>query len=133
MSAVVKGKGFQEEWKPSHASTSLRLKEVKDAENSQEITFTVTQRPDAQFCSWTTAGKGPYVCLARALKVMEKLVRRGTGSGGFHALLSAVLEKHTCSVVPICNCSGAQEMKPCPLSLLMEDTREPAANAFPGR
>lgn len=65
-------------------------------------------------------------------EVMEKLVRRGTGSGGFHALLSAVLEKHTVSAAAIWQLLlVAQEMKPCPLSLLMEEIRrEPGANAF---
>ena len=63
---------------------------------------------------------------------MEKLVRRGTGSGGFHALMSAVLEKHTVSAAAIWQLLlVAQEMKPCPLSLLMEEIRrEPGANAF---
>uniref|UniRef100_A0A8C2Y3G0 Zinc finger and BTB domain containing 40 n=1 Tax=Capra hircus TaxID=9925 RepID=A0A8C2Y3G0_CAPHI len=62
-------------------------------------------------------------------EVMEKLVRRGTGSGGFHALMSA---KHTVSAAAIWQLLlVAQEMKPCPLSLLMEEIRrEPGANAF---
>lgn len=59
-------------------------------------------------------------------------MRRGTGSGGFHALMSAVLEKHTVSAAAIWQLLlVAQEMKPCPLSLLMEEIRrEPGANAF---
>ncbi|XP_068824279.1 zinc finger and BTB domain-containing protein 40 isoform X2 [Capricornis sumatraensis] len=65
-------------------------------------------------------------------EVMEKLVRCGAGSGGFHALMSAVLEKHTVSAAAIWQLLlVAQEMKPCPLSLLMEEIRrEPGANAF---
>lgn len=63
---------------------------------------------------------------------MEKLVRRGAGSGGAHALMSAVLEKHTVSAAAIWQLLLlAQETKPCPLSLLMEEIRrEPGAHAF---
>lgn len=63
---------------------------------------------------------------------MEKLVRRAAGSRGVHALMSAVLEKHTVSAAAIWQLLlVAQETKPCPLSLLMEEIRrEPGANAF---
>ncbi|XP_061249885.1 zinc finger and BTB domain-containing protein 40 isoform X4 [Bos javanicus] len=65
-------------------------------------------------------------------EVMEKLVRRAAGSRGAHALMSAVLEKHTVSAAAIWQLLlVAQETKPCPLSLLMEEIRrEPGANAF---
>uniref|UniRef100_A0A4W2H5W4 Zinc finger and BTB domain containing 40 n=1 Tax=Bos indicus x Bos taurus TaxID=30522 RepID=A0A4W2H5W4_BOBOX len=65
-------------------------------------------------------------------EVMEKLVRRAAGSRGVHALMSAVLEKHTVSAAAIWQLLlVAQETKPCPLSLLMEEIRrEPGANAF---
>ena len=36
----------------------------------------------------------PNTCLCCILKVMEKLVKRDSGSGGFSALMSAVLEKY---------------------------------------
>lgn len=63
---------------------------------------------------------------------MEKLVRRDAGSGGFSALMSAVLEKHTLSAAAIWQLLlVAQETKTCPLNLLMEEVRrEPSANAF---
>nr|CAI9703010.1 unnamed protein product [Rangifer tarandus platyrhynchus] len=65
-------------------------------------------------------------------EVMEKLVRRDAGSGGFSALMSAVLEKHTLSAAAIWQLLlVAQETKTCPLNLLMEEVRrEPGANAF---
>ncbi|XP_055253084.1 zinc finger and BTB domain-containing protein 40 [Moschus berezovskii] len=65
-------------------------------------------------------------------EVMETLVRRDAGSGGFSALASAVLEKHTVSAAAIWQLLlVAQETKTCPLSLLMEEIRrEPGANAF---
>uniref|UniRef100_A0AAA9U1G2 Zinc finger and BTB domain containing 40 n=1 Tax=Bos taurus TaxID=9913 RepID=A0AAA9U1G2_BOVIN len=65
-------------------------------------------------------------------EVMEKLVRRAAGSRAVHALMSAVLEKHTVSAAAIWQLLlVAQETKPCPLSLLMEEIRrEPGANAF---
>ncbi|KAM9736932.1 zinc finger and BTB domain-containing protein 40 isoform 1-T6 [Dama dama] len=65
-------------------------------------------------------------------EVMEKLVRRDAGSGGFSALMSAVLEKHTLSAAAIWQLLlVAQETKTCPLNLLMEEVRrEPSANAF---
>lgn len=59
-------------------------------------------------------------------------MRRDAGSGGFSALMSAVLEKHTLSAAAIWQLLlVAQETKTCPLNLLMEEVRrEPGADAF---
>lgn len=63
---------------------------------------------------------------------MEKLVKRDSGSGGFSALMSAVLEKQTLSATAIWQLLlVAQETKTCPLNLLMEEIRrEPGADTF---
>ncbi|XP_045858926.1 zinc finger and BTB domain-containing protein 40 isoform X3 [Meles meles] len=65
-------------------------------------------------------------------EVMEKLVKRDSGSGGFSSLMSAVLEKQTLSATAIWQVLlVAQETKTCPLNLLMEEIRrEPGADAF---
>ncbi|XP_047648332.1 zinc finger and BTB domain-containing protein 40 isoform X4 [Phacochoerus africanus] len=65
-------------------------------------------------------------------EVMEKLVKRDSGSGGFSALMSAVLEKQTLSATAIWQLLlVAQETKTCPLNLLMEEIRrEPGADTF---
>ncbi|XP_004741293.1 zinc finger and BTB domain-containing protein 40 isoform X3 [Mustela putorius furo] len=65
-------------------------------------------------------------------EVMEKLVKRDSGSGGFSSLMSAVLEKQTLSAMAIWQVLlVAQETKTCPLNLLMEEIRrEPGADAF---
>ncbi|XP_016004769.2 zinc finger and BTB domain-containing protein 40 [Rousettus aegyptiacus] len=65
-------------------------------------------------------------------EVMEKLVKRDSGSSGFSSLLSAVLEKQTLSATAIWQLLlVAQETKNCPLNLLMEEIRrEPGADAF---
>ncbi|XP_032216779.1 zinc finger and BTB domain-containing protein 40 isoform X2 [Mustela erminea] len=65
-------------------------------------------------------------------EVMEKLVKRDSGSGGFSSLMSAVLEKQTLSAMAIWQVLlVAQETKICPLNLLMEEIRrEPGADAF---
>ncbi|XP_044769834.1 zinc finger and BTB domain-containing protein 40 isoform X2 [Neomonachus schauinslandi] len=65
-------------------------------------------------------------------EVMEKLVKRDSGSGGFSSLMSAVLEKQTLSATAIWQLLlVAQETKTCPLNLLMEEIRrESGADAF---
>ncbi|XP_047401918.1 zinc finger and BTB domain-containing protein 40 isoform X2 [Sciurus carolinensis] len=65
-------------------------------------------------------------------EVMESLVKRESGSGGFSSLMSAVLEKQTLSATAIWQLLlVAQETKACPLNLLMEEIgREPGAAAF---
>ncbi|KAM6217969.1 zinc finger and BTB domain-containing protein 40 isoform 2-T2 [Rhynchocyon petersi] len=65
-------------------------------------------------------------------EVMEKLVKRDSGSGGFSSLISAVLEKQTLSATAIWQLLlVAQETKTCPLNLLIEEVRrEPGADAF---
>ncbi|XP_049734167.1 zinc finger and BTB domain-containing protein 40 isoform X4 [Elephas maximus indicus] len=65
-------------------------------------------------------------------EVMEKLVKRDSGSGGFSSLISAVLEKQTLSATAVWQLLlVAQETKTCPLNLLMEEIqREPGADAF---
>ncbi|XP_077826740.1 zinc finger and BTB domain-containing protein 40 isoform X3 [Macaca mulatta] len=65
-------------------------------------------------------------------EVMEKLVKRDSGSGGFNSLISAVLEKQTLSATAIWQLLlVVQETKTCPLDLLMEEIRrEPGADAF---
>uniref|UniRef100_A0A8C5V9S8 Zinc finger and BTB domain containing 40 n=1 Tax=Microcebus murinus TaxID=30608 RepID=A0A8C5V9S8_MICMU len=65
-------------------------------------------------------------------EVMEKLVKRDSGSGGFSSLMSAVLEKQTLSATAIWQLLlVAQETKSCPLNLLLEEIRrEPGADAF---
>ncbi|XP_069335626.1 zinc finger and BTB domain-containing protein 40 isoform X2 [Eulemur rufifrons] len=65
-------------------------------------------------------------------EVMEKLVKRDSGSGGFSSLMSAVLEKQTLSATAIWQLLlVAQETKTCPLNLLVEEIRrEPGADAF---
>uniref|UniRef100_A0A8D2B4C2 Zinc finger and BTB domain containing 40 n=1 Tax=Sciurus vulgaris TaxID=55149 RepID=A0A8D2B4C2_SCIVU len=65
-------------------------------------------------------------------EVMESLVKRESGSGGFSSLMSAVLEKQTLSAAAIWQLLlVAQETKACPLNLLMEEIgREPGAAAF---
>ncbi|KAB0402690.1 hypothetical protein E2I00_010135, partial [Balaenoptera physalus] len=65
-------------------------------------------------------------------EVMEKLVKRDSGSGGFSALMSAVLEEQTLSAAAIWQLLlVAQETKACPLNLLTEEIRrEPGADAF---
>ncbi|XP_058991175.1 zinc finger and BTB domain-containing protein 40 isoform X2 [Mustela lutreola] len=65
-------------------------------------------------------------------EVMEKLMKRDSGSGGFSSLMSAVLEKQTLSAMAIWQVLlVAQETKTCPLNLLMEEIRrEPGADAF---
>lgn len=65
-------------------------------------------------------------------EVMEELVKRDRGSGGFSSLTSAVLEKQTLSATAIWQLLlVAQETKSCPLNLLMEQVRrEPGADAF---
>ncbi|XP_065384228.1 zinc finger and BTB domain-containing protein 40 isoform X2 [Macaca fascicularis] len=65
-------------------------------------------------------------------RVMEKLVKRDSGSGGFNSLISAVLEKQTLSATAIWQLLlVVQETKTCPLDLLMEEIRrEPGADAF---
>ncbi|XP_027792793.1 zinc finger and BTB domain-containing protein 40 [Marmota flaviventris] len=65
-------------------------------------------------------------------EVMESLVKREPGSGGFSSLMSAVLEKQTLSATAIWQLLlVAQETKACPLNLLMEEIgREPGADAF---
>lgn len=59
-------------------------------------------------------------------------MKRDSGSGGFSALLSAVLEKQTLSATTIWQLLLVdQETKNCPLNLLMEEIRrEPGADAF---
>ncbi|ELW68511.1 Zinc finger and BTB domain-containing protein 40 [Tupaia chinensis] len=65
-------------------------------------------------------------------EVMEELVRRDSGSGGFSSLVSAVLEKQTLSATAIWRLLlEAQETRTCPLNLLMEEVqREPGADVF---
>nr|KAF6445636.1 zinc finger and BTB domain containing 40 [Molossus molossus] len=65
-------------------------------------------------------------------EVMETLVKRDSGSGGFSSLMSAVLEKQTLSATAVWQLLlVVQETKTCPLSLLMEEIRrEPGADAF---
>nr|XP_058917985.1 zinc finger and BTB domain-containing protein 40 isoform X2 [Kogia breviceps] len=65
-------------------------------------------------------------------EVMEKLVKRDSGSGGFSSLISAVLEEQTLSAAAIWQLLlVAQETKACPLNLLTEEIRrEPGADAF---
>uniref|UniRef100_A0A2K6TP16 Zinc finger and BTB domain containing 40 n=1 Tax=Saimiri boliviensis boliviensis TaxID=39432 RepID=A0A2K6TP16_SAIBB len=65
-------------------------------------------------------------------EVMEKLVKRDSGSGGFSSLISAVLEKQTLSATAVWRLLlVVQETKPCSLDLLMEEIgREPGAGAF---
>ncbi|XP_017389972.1 zinc finger and BTB domain-containing protein 40 isoform X1 [Cebus imitator] len=65
-------------------------------------------------------------------EVMEKLVKRDSGSGGFSSLVSAVLEKQTLSATAVWQLLlVVQETKPCSLDLLMEEIgREPGAGAF---
>uniref|UniRef100_A0A2K5JMB0 Zinc finger and BTB domain containing 40 n=1 Tax=Colobus angolensis palliatus TaxID=336983 RepID=A0A2K5JMB0_COLAP len=65
-------------------------------------------------------------------EVMEKLVKRDSGSGGFNSLISAVLEKQTLSATAVWQLLlVVQETKTCPLDLLMEEIRrEPGADAF---
>uniref|UniRef100_A0A7N9D0I6 Zinc finger and BTB domain containing 40 n=1 Tax=Macaca fascicularis TaxID=9541 RepID=A0A7N9D0I6_MACFA len=65
-------------------------------------------------------------------RVMEKLVKRDSGSGGFNSLISAVLEKQTLSATAVWQLLlVVQETKTCPLDLLMEEIRrEPGADAF---
>ncbi|XP_010978128.2 zinc finger and BTB domain-containing protein 40 isoform X1 [Camelus dromedarius] len=65
-------------------------------------------------------------------EVMEKLVKRDSGSGGFSALMSAALEKQALSATAIWQLLlVAQETKTCPLNLLLEEIRrEPGADAF---
>ncbi|XP_067579489.1 zinc finger and BTB domain-containing protein 40 isoform X2 [Pseudorca crassidens] len=65
-------------------------------------------------------------------EVMEKLVKRDSGSGGFSALMSAVLEEQTLSAAAIWRLLlVAQETKACPLNLLTEEIRrEPGADAY---
>ncbi|XP_044625895.2 zinc finger and BTB domain-containing protein 40 [Equus asinus] len=65
-------------------------------------------------------------------EVMEKLVQRDSGSGGFSSLVSAVLEKQTLSAAAVWQLLlEAQEAKSCPLNLLVEEIRrEPGADAF---
>lgn len=72
------------------------------------------------------------VCLCCILKVMETLVKRDSGSGGFSSLMSAVLEKQTLSATAIWQLLlVVQETKTCPSSPLMEEIRrEPGADAF---
>uniref|UniRef100_A0A2K6EKN5 Zinc finger and BTB domain containing 40 n=1 Tax=Propithecus coquereli TaxID=379532 RepID=A0A2K6EKN5_PROCO len=64
-------------------------------------------------------------------EVMEKLVKRDSGSGGFSSLMSAVLEKQTLSATAIWQLLlVAQETKTCPLNLLVEEIRrEPGKSA----
>lgn len=65
-------------------------------------------------------------------EVMEELVKRDSGSGGFSSLMSAVLEKQTLSATAMWQLLLlVQETKACPLSPLMgEIRREPGADAF---
>ncbi|XP_053516296.1 zinc finger and BTB domain-containing protein 40 isoform X2 [Artibeus jamaicensis] len=65
-------------------------------------------------------------------EVMEKLVKRDSGSGGFTSLMSAVLEKQALSATAVWQLlMMVQETKTCPLSRLMEEIRrEPGADAF---
>uniref|UniRef100_G1NZE4 Zinc finger and BTB domain containing 40 n=1 Tax=Myotis lucifugus TaxID=59463 RepID=G1NZE4_MYOLU len=65
-------------------------------------------------------------------EVMETLVKRDSGSGGFSSLMSAVLEKQTLSATAVWQLLLlVQETKACPLSPLMEEMRrEPGAGAF---
>ncbi|XP_045046579.2 zinc finger and BTB domain-containing protein 40 isoform X2 [Desmodus rotundus] len=65
-------------------------------------------------------------------EVMEKLVKRDSGSGGFTSLMSAVLEKQTLSATAVWQLLlMAQETKACPLNRLLEEIRrEPGADAF---
>uniref|UniRef100_A0A2K6PXC3 Zinc finger and BTB domain containing 40 n=1 Tax=Rhinopithecus roxellana TaxID=61622 RepID=A0A2K6PXC3_RHIRO len=65
-------------------------------------------------------------------EVMEKLVKRDSGSGGFNSLVSAVLEKQTLSATAVWQLLlVVQETKTCPLDLLMEEIRrESGADAF---
>uniref|UniRef100_A0A2I3H2I5 Zinc finger and BTB domain containing 40 n=1 Tax=Nomascus leucogenys TaxID=61853 RepID=A0A2I3H2I5_NOMLE len=65
-------------------------------------------------------------------EVMEKLVKRDSGSGGFNSLISAVVEKQTLSATAVWQLLlVVQETKTCPLDLLMEEIRrEPGADAF---
>uniref|UniRef100_G3S369 Zinc finger and BTB domain containing 40 n=1 Tax=Gorilla gorilla gorilla TaxID=9595 RepID=G3S369_GORGO len=65
-------------------------------------------------------------------EVMEKLVKRDSGSGGFNSLISAVLEKQTLSATAVWQLLlVVQETKTCPLDLLMEEIRrEPGADTF---
>uniref|UniRef100_A0A2I3TNW4 Zinc finger and BTB domain containing 40 n=1 Tax=Pan troglodytes TaxID=9598 RepID=A0A2I3TNW4_PANTR len=65
-------------------------------------------------------------------EVMEKLVKRDSGSGGFNSLISAVLEKRTLSAAAVWQLLlVVQETKTCPLDLLTEEIRrEPGADAF---
>uniref|UniRef100_A0A8C0CDL2 Zinc finger and BTB domain containing 40 n=1 Tax=Balaenoptera musculus TaxID=9771 RepID=A0A8C0CDL2_BALMU len=65
-------------------------------------------------------------------EVMEKLVKRDSGSGGFSALMSAVLEEQTLSAAAIWQLLlvGSGD-KGLPLNLLTEEIRrEPGADAF---
>ncbi|XP_059945110.1 zinc finger and BTB domain-containing protein 40 isoform X2 [Mesoplodon densirostris] len=65
-------------------------------------------------------------------EVMEKLVKRDSGSGGFSSLMSAALEEQTLSAAAIWQLLlVVQETKACPLNLLTEEIRrEPGADAF---
>ncbi|KAM7099346.1 zinc finger and BTB domain-containing protein 40 isoform 1-T8 [Molossus nigricans] len=65
-------------------------------------------------------------------EVMETLVKRDSGSGGFSSLMSAVLEKQTLSATAVWQLLlVVQETKTCPSSPLMEEIRrEPGADAF---
>ncbi|XP_021118683.1 zinc finger and BTB domain-containing protein 40 isoform X5 [Heterocephalus glaber] len=65
-------------------------------------------------------------------EVMEKLVKQGSGSGGFSSLMSAVLEEQTVSATAIWQLLlAAQETKTCPLNVVVEEIRkEPGASAF---
>ncbi|XP_003783861.1 zinc finger and BTB domain-containing protein 40 [Otolemur garnettii] len=65
-------------------------------------------------------------------EVIEKLVKRDSGSGGFSSLMSAVLDKQALSATTIWQLLlVAQETKTCPLNLLVEEIRrEPGADAF---
>ncbi|XP_036350363.2 zinc finger and BTB domain-containing protein 40 isoform X2 [Ochotona princeps] len=64
-------------------------------------------------------------------EVMEKLVQRDPGSGGFSSLLSAVLEQQTLSATAVWQLLLEQKTKSRLLNLLLEQVRrEPGADAF---
>ncbi|XP_016831737.1 zinc finger and BTB domain-containing protein 40 isoform X2 [Cricetulus griseus] len=65
-------------------------------------------------------------------EVMETLVKRASGSGGFNSLMSAALERQSLSATAVWQLLlVAQETQPCPLNLLLEEIgKEPGAGAF---
>lgn len=92
----------------------------------------VTQDSDCSSAAGQWLESPLWVCLCCFLKVMEKLVKCDSGSSGFSSLVSAVLEKQILSATAFWQLLlVAQETKPCPFNLLMEEIRrEPGADEF---